>query len=110
MAQLRQDFMKYVERDAEIIAIGPEDTDAFTTWWHEHEMPFTGVPDPKHKIAKLYSQKFKLFKGGRMPAMFVIDKNQMIRFTHFGESMSDIPTDNEILDLLDSLNKENVKS
>ena len=32
MAQLRQDAHKFVERDAEIIIVGPEDADAFTKY------------------------------------------------------------------------------
>ena len=106
MAQLRQDYQKYVELNTEVIAVGPEDAKAFTNWWHEHQMPFIGIPDPKHDIAKLYSQEFKLLKGGRMPALAVIDKKGKIRFMHYGDSMSDIPSDEEILSLLEALNKE----
>jgi peroxiredoxin len=106
MAQLRQDYPKYVERDTEIVAVGPEDAKSFTTWWHDHEMPFIGIPDPKHEIALLYSQQFKLFKGGRMPALTVIDIEGKIRLMHYGDSMSDIPSDGEILSLLDTLNSD----
>jgi peroxiredoxin len=107
MTQLRRDYQKYVERDTEIIAVGPEDAKKFTKWWHKHEMPFIGIPDPKHVIAKLYSQKFKLFKGGRMPALAVVDKNAKLRLMHYADSPGDIPSDQEILSLLDALNKEN---
>jgi peroxiredoxin len=106
MAQLRQDYPKYVERNTEIVAVGPEDAKSFSTWWHDHQMPFIGIPDPKHDIAQLYSQQFKLFKGGRMPALAVIDMEGKIRLMHYGDSMSDIPADEEILSLLDKLNKE----
>jgi peroxiredoxin len=106
MAQLRQDYPKFVERQTEVIAIGPENTKTFTAWWHEHQMPFIGLPDPNHDIGKLYSQQFKLLKGGRMPALAVIDKQGKIRLMHYGDSQSDIPSDLEILSLLDDLNKE----
>jgi peroxiredoxin len=106
MAQLRQDYSKYVERNTEIVAVGPEDAKSFSTWWHDHQMPFIGIPDPKHDIAQLYSQQFKLLKGGRMPALAVIDMEGKIRLMHYGDSMSDIPSDEEILSLLDTLNKE----
>jgi peroxiredoxin len=106
MAQLRKDYQKFIERNAEIIAVGPEDAASFAEWWHGHDMPFTGIPDPKHKLAKLYSQQTKWLKGGRMPAMVVIDQQGRIRFNHYGDSMSDIPTDDDILSLLDELNKE----
>jgi len=106
MAQLRQEYRKFTDRQAEVIAIGPEDAKAFADFWVSHKMPFPGIPDPQHKIARLYGQKVNLFKLGRMPALVVIDKRGRIRYGHYGESMSDIPTDDEILSLLDELNKE----
>jgi peroxiredoxin len=106
MAQLRQDYQKFLQRGAEIIAVGPEDAKSFTEWWHENKMPFIGIPDPEHTIAVLYQQQTKWLKGGRMPALMVIDKAGYIRLNHYGESMSDIPTDEELLSLLDELNRE----
>jgi peroxiredoxin Q/BCP len=106
MAQLRQDYQKFVERTTEIITIGPEDADGFTKWWHVHEMPFIGIPDPIHDVGKLYNQEFKLFKGGRLPALAVIDREGKIRLMHYADSPGDIPSDEEIITLLDNLNKE----
>lgn len=106
MEQLLQDYHKFVSRNTEIIAIGPEKTKVFADWWHEHKMPFIGIADPEHTIAKMYGQQVKLIKLGRMPASLLIDKNGAIRFKHFGESMSDIPSSHEMLLLIDELNKE----
>jgi peroxiredoxin len=106
MAQLRQDYLKFIDRQAEVIAVGPEDAQAFSDFWQSHQMPFPGIPDPKHAIAKLYGQKVNPLKLGRMPALIVIDKAGRIRYGHYGDSMSDIPTDKDILSLLDDLNKE----
>jgi peroxiredoxin len=106
MAQLRQDYQKFVDRNTEIIAIGPEGSEAFKEWWDEHQMPFTGIADPKHVIADTYGQQVKLIKLGRMPASLLVDKKGQIVYTHFGESMADIPKTQEILTLIDELNKE----
>ena len=106
MAQLRRDYQKFVDRSTEIIAIGPEGTKQFADWWHEHQMPFVGVADPEHVIAKMYGQQVKLLKLGRLPASLLIDKSGNIRYKHFGESMSDIPENEDILSLLDKLNIE----
>ena len=54
MAQLRQEHQEFVKRGAEVIAIGPEDSNTFADWWHEHKMPFIGLPDPEHSVSKLY--------------------------------------------------------
>ena len=108
MAQLRQDYQKFIERNAEVIAVGPESLKAFADFWHKEKMPFIGIPDPRHAIAKLYGQKIDILKLGRMPALVVIDKNGKTRFQHYGEDMSDIPSNKEILSLLDELNQETV--
>jgi peroxiredoxin len=106
MAQLRHDYQQFTGRNAEVIAIGPEDDKSFAEWWHQHQMPFVGIADPHHVIANTYGQKVKLLKLGRMPASLLIDKQGFIRYQHFGESMSDIPENQQILSLLDQLNKE----
>ena len=106
MAQLHQDYPKFVKRDAEVIAVGPEGPKAFNAYWHTQKMPFVGIPDPEHKVAKLYGQQVKILKLGRMPALMVIDKKGNIRYRHYGNAMSDIPKNEDILSLLDELNKE----
>ena len=106
MAQLRQDFAEFEKRQTTILVIGPESAPAFARYWRENELHFIGLPDPAHRILKLYGQEVNLFKLGRMPAQAVVDKKGMARFVHYGHSMSDIPENGEVLDLLDGLNQE----
>ncbi len=106
MAQLSRDYQQFVERNTEIIAIGPEDGKSFAEWWHEHQMPFTGIADPDHIISKTYGQQVKLIKLGRLPASLLIDREGKIRYRHFGQSMSDIPQNQQVLNLIDELNSE----
>ncbi len=39
-----------------------------------------------------------------MPAQVIIDKNGMVRYVHYGNEMSDIPDNAELLALLDEMN------
>lgn len=105
MGQLRRDYDEFVDRDAEVIVIGPEDEAAFASYWEEENLPFVGLPDPKHTVLKLYGQEIKLFKLGRMPAQVIVDKTGQARYVHYGHSMSDIPPNEELLALLDGLNR-----
>ena len=73
MAQLRQDYQHFLKLDTEIVVIGPEGAEYFRKYWKKEDLPFIGLPDPKHKILKLYGQEVKLFKLGRMPAQMLID-------------------------------------
>ena len=56
MAQLRLDYQEFVERETEVIVVGPEDAKAFSAYWHTHKMPFVGLPDPKASVLRLYGQ------------------------------------------------------
>ncbi len=106
MAQLRQDYGKFVEQGAEVVVVGPEGREAFARYWREQELPFIGLPDPEHRILKLYGQKVNLLKLGRMPAQVLIDRNGRARFIHYGHSMSDIPPTERVLALLAGFAKE----
>jgi len=105
MAQLRQDYQDFVDRNTEIIVIGPENAKAFSNYWQEQDLPFKGLPDPKASVLKLYGQEVNLFKLGRMPAQVIVDKHGIARFVHYGHSMSDIPENKELFELLDNINE-----
>jgi len=106
MAQLRQDVDEFVKRNAEIVVVGPENARAFAAYWQKHDLPFIGLPDPTASVLKLYGQEVNLFKLGRMPAQVIIDRAGVARFVHYGHSMSDIPANDELLAILDTLNQE----
>ena len=110
MAQLRRDYPKLVERDAEIVVVGPERRQAFAAYWQKEALPFIGLPDPKHTVLKLYGQEINLFKLGRMPAQVIVDKSGKARYAHYGHSMSDIPSSAELLELLDEINQQEQES
>jgi peroxiredoxin len=103
---LRQDYDKFTAQETEIVVVGPEDANAFSNYWQKNDLPFIGLPDPSHTVLKHYGQEVNLFKFGRMPAQVAIDKNGTARFVHYGHDMSDIPANEEILDLLKIMNKE----
>jgi peroxiredoxin Q/BCP len=103
MAQLRQDYDKFEERGVNILVIGPDDAKSFAEYFSKHRLPFLGLPDPKHTVLKRYGQEVKLFKFGRMPAQALVDKDGIVRYVHYGKSMRDIPSNREMLSLIDEI-------
>jgi peroxiredoxin len=105
MAQLRQDYQEFVKRGVEVLIIGPDGPNAYKRYWAQEQMPFTGLADIGNKIADKYHQEVNLLKAGRMPAMFIVDKEGVIRYSHYGNAMWDIPENREILARIDNLLK-----
>ena len=101
--QLHQDEAAFADRDTVIVTIGPEKADAFSKYFTENGLSFVGLPDPTQKVLKLYGQKVNLFKLGRMPAQMLVDKAGNLRYIHYGHDMQDIPANEEMLGLIDSL-------
>lgn len=103
MMQLHQDYDKFLEKNTIIVAVGPEDGDGYQKYWTDHGLKFYGIPDPNHSVLKLYGQKVNLFKLGRMPAQMLIDRAGVLRYVHYGHSMSDIPQNSELFELIKTM-------
>jgi peroxiredoxin len=106
MAQLRQDYQNFQALDTEVLVVGPEGPKSFQSYFRDHNLPFPGLPDPRHNVLKLFGQEVNLFKLGRMPAQVIIDREGVARFVHYGKSMSDIPENQELFSLIEALNEE----
>ncbi len=88
---MRQNVDRLAKLDMEVLVVGPENADSFRKYWEKEDMPFTGLPDPKHSVMNLYGQEVKILKLGRMPAQMLIDKSGILKFVYYGSSMTDIP-------------------
>ena len=106
MAQLRQDHQEFVEQDTVVIAVGPDSKQDFKKFWEKKEIPFIGLADPDHEVARLYDQEVNLLKFGRVPAQMIIDKKGIVRYVHYSNSMSDIPENEEILERIEDITSD----
>lgn len=101
---MRDDHSGFTQRGAEILATGPDKPEQFVRYWANENIPYIGLPDPDHKVARMYRQEVNLFKLGRMPLVSVVDKHGRIRYVHYGALMSDIPSNEILFGVIDELN------
>jgi peroxiredoxin Q/BCP len=104
LARLRDEYEKFTRRGVVVLAVGPNAPASFRQYWTKEQIPFIGLPDPDHSVARKYRQEVNLFKLGRMPLNCIVDARGYIRFAHYGRSMSDIPSNEELLHVIDELN------
>jgi len=107
---LRQDESEFKAAGAEVLILGPDGPNAFRKYWAENDMPFVGLPDLRSRVAKRYEQEVNLFKFGRMPALFIIDQQGIIRYVHYADSMTDYPSNAELLGVLEQLKDETIST
>ena len=100
---MRDEHDGFTQRGAEILAIGPDTREQFLRYWANEKIPYTGLPDPDHKVARMYRQEVNLFKLGRMPMVSVVDNHGLLRYVHYGALMSDIPSNEILFGVIDEL-------
>jgi peroxiredoxin len=105
LARLRDSYSEFTERGAEILAVGPDSTTKFKKYWQENRIPFVGLPDPQHAVARIYKQQVILFKLGRMPLNTVLDRAGHLRYVHYGIDMTDIPDNETFIQVIEQLNE-----
>jgi peroxiredoxin len=103
MAQLRQEYQQFVDRDAQIVVLNPEDNAEVKAFKESLELPFPMLVDPGHEVAGTYGQEVNLLKLGRMPTLIVLDRAGTVRFEHHANSMMDTAKNSEVLAVLDRL-------
>jgi peroxiredoxin Q/BCP len=100
---MRDSYPEFQKRGAEILAVGPDSLKPFQNYWEKEKIPYTGLPDPTHRVARLYRQEVNLFKLGRMPMNAIVDRDGYIRYVHYSSNMADIPDNEVFLNVLDKL-------
>jgi peroxiredoxin Q/BCP len=100
---MRDDYPKFRALGATIVVVTRHNQKEMQEYWQKEKLPFVGVPDPAGAVTDVYGQQWKLFKLGRMPAQFVVDCQGKIAFVHYASGMSDIPTDETMLKLMQGL-------
>jgi peroxiredoxin Q/BCP len=105
LASIRDDYQEFTALGAEVVAVGPDDLQAFRRYWSENALPFIGLPDPGHRVARLYKQQVRILKWGRLPLVCVLDRAGRIRYAHHGQSMADIPPNSTLLNIISEINR-----
>ncbi|MCP4763534.1 MAG: peroxiredoxin family protein [archaeon] len=101
---LARDFEKFKATNTVIISIladKMENAKILEDGYAKNKFPIHY--DIENKVGKMLKQETKILKMGRMPALLIVDKEGVIRYTYHSSSMSDIPKNEEVFDILKDL-------
>ena len=102
---LAKDFDKFNELNTEIYAILPDKLEKARLFESEFAVRYPIYYDDKKKVNKMLKQEIKPSKFGRMPVLLILDKQGIIRYAYYSDSMDDIPKNEEIFNVIENLNK-----
>lgn len=53
----------------------------------------------------MLNQQIKVTKLGRMPGLLIVDKQGIIQYAYYGDSMKDIPENEVLFEVIEGINK-----
>jgi len=106
MAQLRLDYAQLKALNAEVLVMVPNGPRTIARWLAAHPMPYPILTDKRAEVAGLYLQVRQFFSLGT-PCVFLVDRSGCIRYTHYAKSMIEEPDNQEALDALSELGRQN---
>jgi alkyl hydroperoxide reductase subunit AhpC len=61
--------------------------------------------DKENHVAEMLNQEKKLLKLGRLPGLLILDKENIIQYAYYSDSMKDIPENEELFKVINKLNE-----
>ena len=61
--------------------------------------------DESKDVSKMLNQQVKITKLGRMPGLLIVDKQGIVQYAYYGDSMKDIPENDVLFKELEKINK-----
>lgn len=95
--------MEFQKRDAQVLAIAPDDVENARRYFQAHDLPFPCLADPDRIVFRQYDVKSTMASLGQRPGLFVLDRNGVVRYAYLGWQQWEIPTISQTLAELDKL-------
>jgi len=100
---LRDDIEEFTAAGASVVAIAPESTESIARFVKSHPSPFPIVSDVDHATFDAYDVASRALSLGQRPAVFVIDKEGIVRFDAIGTQQWQIADNDTVLKVIASL-------
>jgi peroxiredoxin len=102
MAQLRHDYEKFQNLNTEILVMVPNGPFMINRYLDQNPTPYKILTDKGSKVAGQYFQVKQFFAIGT-PTIFVVDKNQEIKYVYYAKSALEEPNNEEPLAIIRQL-------
>jgi peroxiredoxin Q/BCP len=100
---LRDDYERFTTLGAEVLAISAESPARSESYLSSHPLPYPTLVDEDHVVFDAYDVTSRLMSLGQRPALFVVDAEGFVRFDEVGAQQYNIPRNDKVLEVLESL-------
>jgi peroxiredoxin Q/BCP len=100
---LRDDYERFTALGAEVLAISAESPERSEAYLRSHPLPYPTLVDADHEVFDAYDVTSRMMSLGQRPALFVVDADGIVRFEEVGAQQYNIPRNDKVIEILESL-------
>ena len=100
---MRDDYERFTALGAEVLAISAESPQRSEAYLRSHPLPYPTLIDEGHSVFDAYDVTSRMISLGQRPGLFVIDAEGVVRFEEVGAQQYNIPPNERVLGVLESL-------
>jgi peroxiredoxin Q/BCP len=100
---LREDIDRFTSAGATVVAVAPDTAEGVARFVRDRDYPFPLLADTEHAVFDAYDVANRLMSLGQRPAVFVIDRDAIVRFDAIGTQQWQIPANDTVLKLAAAL-------
>ncbi len=101
---MTKQYQEFREAGAEIVALVRDTQQAAQAFFRKSPIPFPCLVDTQGRVYHQFEVKSKLLSLGQRPALFVIDREGIVRFAYLGSQQWEIPGNKEVLKIIQDIN------
>ena len=96
---MTEHYREFRAAGVEVIALVKDTEEQALAYFESHHIPFPCLVDPQGRVYGQYEVHSKLLSLGQRPALFVIDRDGVVRYAYLGWQQWEIPGNAEVLEV-----------
>lgn len=100
---MRDEIDRFTTTGAQVVAVAPDTPEGVARFVRDNEYPFPLLADVDHAVFDAYDVVSTMMSLGQRPALFVVDQEGIVRFDSIGVQQWQIPTNDNVITVLESL-------
>jgi peroxiredoxin Q/BCP len=94
---LREDIERFTGAGAKVVAVAPDTAEGVARFVRDRDLPFPLLADSDHSVFDAYDVVSRMASLGQRPAVFVVDRDGIVRFDSIGTQQWQIPSNDTVL-------------
>ena len=86
-----------------MVAVAPDTPEGVARFTRENDYPFPLLADADHEVFDAYDVASRALSLGQRPALFVVDRDGVVRWETVGTQQWQIPANKQVLGVLGGL-------